>query len=111
MLDIQSLRQGDVTIITLKGRVDGSNAPQLEVALQNALVAKQYKIVVDLSETSFVSSAGMRALLKARSETQDKRSELRLAALTPFILDSFKLVGLDKLFKLYDSRQAALADF
>ena len=111
MLTINSQLQGNVTVISVIGRVDGLSAPQLETALQDALNAKHYKIVVDLSETEFMSSAGMRALLKARIETQDKKSELRLAAPAPFIMDSLKLVGLDKLFKIYDTRDAALEGF
>lgn len=111
MLTINSEQQGHVSVIAVKGRVDGFSAPQLETALQDVIKAKQYKIIVDMSETEFMSSAGMRALLKARMDTQDKKGELRLAAPTPFIMDSLKLVGLDKLFKIYDTRDAALAGF
>lgn len=108
---ITSQQQGNVSIIAVQGRVDGFSAPELETALQEVIKAKRYKIVVDLAETEFMSSAGMRALLKARMDTQDKKGELRLAAPTTFILDSLKLVGLDKLFKIYDTRDAALEGF
>lgn len=108
---ITSQQQGNVSIIAVQGRVDGFSAPELETALQEVIKAKRYKIVVDLAETEFMSSAGMRALLKARMDTQDKKGELRLAAPTPFIMDSLKLVGLDKLFKIYDTRDAALDGF
>ncbi len=111
MLTIHSETQGNISVIAVQGRVDGFSAPQLETALQDAIKAKRYKIVVDLAETEFMSSAGMRALLKARMDAQEHKGELRLAAPTPFILDSLKLVGLDKLFKLYETRAAALAEF
>lgn len=111
MLTINSEMHGKIPVIAVNGRVDGFSAPQLESALQDALRAKHYKAVVDLAGTEFLSSAGMRALLKARMEMQDKNGELRLAGPSPFILDSLKLVGLDKLFKIYDTRQAALTGF
>lgn len=111
MITVQSQTQGNVEIIDVGGRVDGFAAPQLDEALQSAIRSRHYKLVVDLADTEFLSSAGIRALLKARIDLQDKGGMLRLAAPSEFINDSLKLVGLDKLFAVYDSRQAALADF
>ncbi len=111
MLSVNTLAQGNAQVITVKGRVDGFTAPQLDEALQTALKAKKYNVVVDLGETEFMSSAGMRALLSARLALQDKSGDLRLAAPSDYLLDSLKLVGLDKLFKIYDSRNAAVASF
>jgi anti-sigma B factor antagonist len=111
MVTINSQMQNNVAVISVGGRVDGFSAPQLETALQEAISAKHYKIVVDLTSTEFMSSAGMRALLKARMDAQDKKGELRLASPSSFILDSLKLVGLDKLFKIFDTTDAALAEF
>jgi anti-anti-sigma regulatory factor len=54
----------------------------------------------------------MRALLHARNlATAQKHGDVRLANLSPFIRDAFELVGLHKLFKIYDDRQAALDSF
>lgn len=111
MLTITSETKGNVAIINVKGRVDGMSAPDLDQALQKAIQDKHYRIVTDLSGTDFMSSAGMRALLKARIDVQDKKGELRLAAPSAYLLDSLKLVGLDKLFQIYPSRVSALVDF
>lgn len=98
-------------LIRVTGRIDGLSAPDLENALQAAIKAKRFKIVVDFTETEFLASAGMRALLHARQQVQDHKGDVRLARLSPFISDAFKLVGLDKLFKIYDSPEAALDSF
>lgn len=111
MVNVSSETQGNIAVIGVSGRVDGFSAPQLDDALQGAIKAKHNKIVVDLGKTEFMSSAGMRALLKARLEVQDKNGELRLAGPTDYLLDSLKLVGLDKLFHIYPSRETALAGF
>ncbi len=111
MVNITSDMQGNVAVIGVNGRIDGSSAPQLDDALQAAINGKHFKIVADLSGTEFMSSAGMRALLKARLAVQDKHGELRLAAPSDYLMDSLKLVGLDKLFHIFPSRGAALYDF
>lgn len=110
-MNITSELQGNVQLINVSGRVDGFSAPQLDEALQAAIKAKHYKILVDLSGAEFMSSAGMRALLKTRQELQDRKGELRLVNPSEFISESLKLVGLDKLFKIYPNTQAALAGF
>lgn len=111
MLTVNTETQGNAQVISVTGRVDGFSAPQLDKALQQAIKDKQYKLIVDLSGTEFMSSAGMRALLAARVAVQEKRGDLRLAGASSYLLDSLKLVGLDKLFKIYDSRNAAVASF
>lgn len=111
MFNITSELKDNVVVIGVSGRVDGLTAPQLDEALQDAIKSRHYKIVTDLSDTDFMSSAGMRALLKARLEVQDKKGELRLAAPSDYLLDSLKLVGLDKLFTIASSTEEALQDF
>ncbi len=111
MLTVNTETQGNTQVISVNGRVDGFTAPQLDEALQNAIKAKHYKLVVDLSDTTFMSSAGMRALLSARLAVQDKNGDLRLAGASDYLLDSLKLVGLDKLFKIFPTRDAAATSF
>lgn len=111
MFNVTSETKNNVTVIGVQGRVDGLTAPQLDDALQDAIKAKHYKIVTDLSDTDFMSSAGMRALLKARLEVQDKKGELRLAGPSDYLLDSLKLVGLDKLFHIFANTDDALKGF
>lgn len=111
MLNVQSETRKNVEYIRVIGRVDGFTAQQLESALDAAIKAKRYKIVVDFSETEFLASAGMRALLHARQQVQDHNGDVRLANMSDFIAQALKLVGLDKLFKIYDNADAALASF
>lgn len=110
-MEITTSTEGSARVLHVKGRVDGLSAPQLDEALQNAIRDKHYKLIVDVSGTEFMSSAGMRALLKARTETQDKKGDLRLAGASHYLLESLKLVGFDKLFKMFDSPAEAGRDF
>lgn len=111
MVKITTQSEGSVVVINVAGRVDGLSAPELDDVLQKEIKDKSHKLVVDMTGTEFMSSAGMRALLKARLAVQDKHGDLRLAGLTDYILDSLKLVGLDKLFKIYKSAPEAVASF
>ena len=47
-----------VDILHVIGRVDASTAPELQQALQELFAEGRYRIVLDLSELSYVSSPG-----------------------------------------------------
>ena len=56
-------------IVTAKGRVDGITADKLEVALKAAASAHP-QVAVDCSGISYISSAGLRALLEGGRAAQ-----------------------------------------
>jgi len=101
-----------VDLVAVEGRVDSSTAPQLEKALQKIIDAGRYRIVVDLSGTDFMSSAGLRALLTALKQVRRfNRGDLRLAAMSSKVKKAFELAGLTVVFQLHDDSVDAVASF
>ena len=58
-ITVQEFKHCDM--IKVKGRVDSATAPQLAQALEGANDGGKYKLVVDMSELEYMSSAGFRA--------------------------------------------------
>ena len=56
---------------------------------------------MDLSETTFLASAGLAALLALSREARNLGGELRLACLLPDALQVLKLAKLDAAFPIY----------
>ncbi len=101
-----------VDLVEIDGRIDSSTAPQLEEALQKIIKDGRYRIVVDMSETDFMSSAGLRALLSALKQTRRfNRGDVRLAAMPDRIKKAFDLAGLLDVFKVYDNSVDAVGSF
>ena len=101
-----------VDLIEVSGRIDSSTAPQLEQALQKAIDDGHYRIVVDLSETDFMSSAGLRALLSALKQVRRfNRGDLRLANPTERVHKALDLAGLFEVFKVYDNTVDAVGSY
>jgi anti-sigma B factor antagonist len=113
MFAIRKEEVGPVDLIHVAGRVDGFSAPQLDEALQQSIKQKRYRIVVDFTETEFISSAALRALLRGRQATHERRrrGDVRLAGLSPRLQEAVQLVGFNTLFKIFPDRQAALDSF
>lgn len=74
-LTIDVLADRDATILLLRGELDLGSAPVLEQALREAEDGRG-RLVVDLSELSFIDSTGIHLLLKAHLRT-DGRLSLR----------------------------------
>jgi anti-anti-sigma factor len=100
-------------LVTVSGRVDSSTAADLEKALLGLVQMGQKNIVVNLRDTSFISSAGLKALLSAQMKVRKAipSGDLVISEIKPEVRESFDLVGFDRLFKFYDSDLDAVGSF
>ena len=99
-------------LLSVKGRVDSATAPQFAKALDSITDKGRYKIVVDMSEMEYMSSAGFRALLATqRTCKRYNRGEVLLAAVPERIREALELAGFNELFKSFDDSIAAVGNF
>ena len=109
---ITSKQYKRVDLVEIDGRIDSSTAPQLEQALQKIIKDGRYRIVVDMAETDFMSSAGLRALLSALKQVRRfNRGDVRLACMSDRVKKAFDLAGLLEVFKVYDDSVDAVGSF
>ncbi len=102
-----------VDLVQVSGRVDSATAPQLEQALQKIIDAGRYNIVVDLTETEYMSSAALRALISTQKQVRHGMcgGDVRLANMPDRIRKAFDLAGFLELFQIYDSEAEAVGSF
>jgi anti-anti-sigma factor len=100
--------QGPVTILALSGQLDATTAAQLETALIDAYDGGTRLFVLECSGLTYISSAGLRILLKVYKQIKPMNGVLALATLQPHIWDIFKLTGFSNIFPIHDSQGEAL---
>ena len=100
-----------VVRIAPQGRLDAVTVPSLETVLQEHLDAGHVQLVVDLSGVSYLSSSGLRALLRARRQAQSGKGDVVLSSMTPRVREIFDMVGFTTLFNVFDSAADAAAWF
>jgi anti-sigma B factor antagonist len=84
----------------------------LAQALEAANDGGKYKLVVDMENLEYMSSAGFRALLAAqRNSKKYNRGEVVLASVPPRIREALELAGFTELFKTFDDTLAAVGHF
>jgi anti-sigma B factor antagonist len=100
------------TLVRLGGRIDGSVAPDLGTNLRALMDSGRYKIVVNMAEVSYVSSAGLREFISAwKTCRRWNRGDLRLAEVGPNIDKVLDLTGLKTQFMIYATEAEAVGSF
>ena len=81
------------TVVTLKivGRLDTSTAPALEAAIDGCSVDIK-ELVLDCSELEYVSSAGLRVILKAQKR-MNAQGSMKLIGVNEAIMEVFDITG------------------
>jgi anti-anti-sigma factor len=101
-----------VYLITLKGRLDAETSPRLDAVLDGAMERGHFRFLLDFSELTFISSRGLKSLLRLRKAVRRfNRGDVRLVSVPPSIRDAFELTGLLPLFTTYDDAVDAVGDF
>ncbi len=100
-----------ISVLKVEGRVDSETSPQLEEALMGLLSGDQSKIIVNLQGVEFMSSAGLRAIVKAYQSAQKTGGSIRLAAVPESIESVMYTVGLNQMLVSYPTDQEAIVGF
>jgi anti-anti-sigma factor len=97
-------------LITVKGRVDSVEAPRFAQALEAASRRGKPKLIVDIGELEYMSSAGFRALADAqRNYRRHDGGEVVLAQAPALVREALDLVGFAGYFMTFDTVKSALA--
>lgn len=109
-LSVQEFKHCD--LIAIKGRVDSATAPQLAQAFEAANENGKYKLVIEMTDLEYMSSAGFRALLAAQRNCKKyNRGEVVLANVPDRIREALELAGFTELFKTFDDTLKAVGYF
>ena len=109
-MNIETTEFKRCTVIKTDGRIDGSNAPMLAQALKAITSKGINNIVFDMSEVTFVASAGWWVLIDTQ-KTCKPSGELVLVKVDKGIKDSLNLVGMGSYFRTFDDLTTAVGDF
>ncbi len=109
-ITVTSLENCD--LVTVKGRIDSYTAPNLSEALSNITKHSQFKIILEMNDVSYVSSAGLRVLIDLQKTCKKaNQGEVLLVKIPQRVYETLELAGFVPLFKFYQNVKSALAYF
>jgi len=110
-MNIEMRELKHVSVAKVAGRVDSSTAPELEKSLQSLLDSGRSQIVLDLQETDYMSSAGLRVLVAMHKAAKKNGGGLCLAQPSTRVSEVLDLAGLTPVFSVYPDVVDAVGSF
>jgi len=106
----RTLKRAD--LVTINGHVDSNTAQDLEAALRGINDARRFRIVLDVANLEYISSAGLRVLVQTLKNCRRyNRGDLLLASVPEFIAGVLDLAGLAPMFKTFPDAVEAIGSF
>jgi len=106
---INKKTEGNIVILALEGRLDTLNFSLLEKEMTFLIENNQKNIILDCQGLDYVSSSGLRILLKSLKQVDAVKGRFTICNLQPQIVQIFKISGFDHLFEIYPGRKEAVA--
>jgi anti-sigma B factor antagonist len=110
-MNLETRELKHVSVVKVSGRVDSMTAPELEKALQGLMDTNRNQLVLDLQETDYMSSAGLRVLVASLKTAKKNGGNLRLAQLSTRVKEVLDLAGLTPVFEIYSDVVEAVGSY
>jgi anti-sigma B factor antagonist len=102
-------RRDRSNVLPLKGEIDLHVSPTITASLSQMIEKKPKRLVVDLSEVTYIDSAGLAVLIEAMQKVEGYGGKFLLAGLQETVRSIFEISRLDQVFQIFPDANAALS--
>ena len=106
-LQVRCSLEQDCCLVETTGEINSVNVSVFQEEMETALAGKKFNVVMDFSGVTYISSAGLRVLLKCSKDISNVKRKLVFFGLNEFVTDVFKVSGLDKIFNIQVDKEKA----
>ncbi len=100
--------RGRTLLLRARGRINVLSANMFEADTLRAAARTESDVVVEASDVTYVSSAGLRAFLRISRELGRNRRSLHVCSLKPYIRQIFAMVGFDRVIPIHADLDSAM---
>jgi len=101
----------EIVIINARGYIDNTTAPGIDIVMKEQLASGRYKIIVNLKEINYISSAGWGVFVSEIREIRDHNGDIVLANMSPDVHNVFELMEFSSILKSFESMNQAVSYF
>ena len=98
-----------ISLVIPAGRLDSTSSHEFEQALQ-PLIERENDLIIDLSQCPYLSSAGIRTLLKTEKILKSKGGGLLLCGLSSEVFQILEMAGMVQIFRIFGNTDEALSE-
>lgn len=100
---------GGLWLVVVQGRLDQNLSPELEKQLLDLLSGGHHRLIVDLTEVTYINSGGLRSLVSSWRRAQKQNGNVLLCGLNDRLQEIFSMIGFDRVFQIYSTVEQAKA--
>lgn len=104
-MDIIVEKAGSITIVMTGKRIDSNNAVDYERILENLLNDGIRNLLIDLNNTDYVGSAGLRVFLITAKKIKKSEGKFGMCQIKPHVYEVFEAAGFHKIFQIFPNRE------
>jgi anti-sigma B factor antagonist len=99
---------GERHVLEVRGEIDLFTAPELKQVLAESIEAGRIRIIVDLTDTTFLDSTALGVLIGAVKRLRSRDGALAIVNIDDNIAKTFEITGLDQIFTIVPTRDEAV---
>ena len=102
-ISISDEQTEEITTINVSGIVDALTVSELEKVLSSLMGGEGHGIILNLSSTEYISTAGWSAIISAVEKIRKNRGEMILANMVPNVQENYQDLEFNQILDAYES--------
>ena len=110
-MKIETRKVYDVLVVDMSGRLDSHTSGDAGDRIVTLAQGEDQRVLLNLDKLDYVSSAGLRVILRGAKLLQGNRGELKICNAKGVVRDVLETSGFYSLIRIYDSEKEAFSAF
>jgi anti-sigma B factor antagonist len=110
-MEIIEEKQDAISIFKLNGRLDSNTSQGFEKKIFDAISDGSKNMIIDFKDLDYISSAGLRVILKATKALNREEGKIMLCAMQDYVKEVFEIAGFDSFLPIVGTVDDALQSF
>lgn len=110
-LTINVMTKQDITCFYLLGQLDAHSAPKLEEEIEKTINQSKVKLLFNLSNLNYISSAGLGVFMSFVQDIRDKDGDIKFAELNEKVNNVMDLLGFNHIYDITPTEKEAIDKF
>ncbi len=99
-------KEANCSIVHVSGKIDATTSDDLEDSLMELLEQEEKNIILDLKDTNYISSAGLRVLVVVTKQVYDS-GHFCICNASDNVLEIIEMAGFNVFMNIYDDLTTA----
>ena len=110
-MEIIEDEKNGISIFKLNGRLDSNTSQGFEKKIFQAITDGSKHMVIDFKDLDYISSAGLRVILKATKALKREDGSIMLCSMQDYVKEVFEIAGFDSFLPIVPGIEDALKSF